>query len=196
MSGVPARPSGRSGPDGGVPTVFVTDEQTSEAVDATRWSTLAEQVLGALGVEGEAELSVLFVDEDHIAQLNQRFMGHDGPTDVLSFPIDGVPEPSTSGLAPAGRAGFDPDDEPLLLGDIVICPAIAAQQAPEHAGSYDDEVALLLVHGVLHLFGMDHAEDDERADMQARERELLERFHGPLARDPWMPDGSQTGTEP
>jgi probable rRNA maturation factor len=168
-----------------VPTVFVSDEQEDRPVDATRWAALGEQVLAAMGVEGEAELSVLFVDEDSIARLNARFMGHDGPTDVLSFPIDGVPEPSTSGLAPAGRAGFDPDDEPLLLGDIVICPAVAARQAGEHAGTYEDEVALLLVHGVLHLLGLDHAEDDERVAMQTRERELLERFHGSLARDPW-----------
>ena len=187
MSGFPARPKGRSGPEGGVPTVFVSDEQDAAPVDAPRWSALAEGVLGELGIQGEAELSVLFVDEAHITQLNERFMGHEGPTDVLSFPIDGVPEPSTSGLAPAARSGFDPDDEPLLLGDVVICPAVAASQAPDHAGSYEDEVALLLVHGVLHLLGMDHAEDDERLAMQTRERELLDRFHGPLARDPWSP---------
>jgi probable rRNA maturation factor len=185
VSGFPARPKGRSGPDGGVPTVFVSDEQQAAPVDASRWSGLAEQVLAELGVQGEAELSVIFVDERHITQLNERFMGHDGATDVLSFPIDGLPEPSTSGLTPAARSGFDPDDEPLLLGDVVICPAVAARQAAEHAGTYDDEMALLLVHGVLHLLGLDHADDDERRAMQARERELLERFHGPLAGDPW-----------
>jgi probable rRNA maturation factor len=92
----------------------------------------------------------------------------------------------TSGLAPAGRAAPDLDDQPLLLGDVVISPAVAARQAPEHAGSYEDEVALLLVHGILHVLGMDHAADDERVAMQARERALLAQFHGELARDPWV----------
>ena len=141
--------------------------------------------LGASGIEGEAELSVIFVDEAHMADLNQRHMGHEGPTDVLSFPIDGTPDPMPTGLPAAGGPSFDADDQPLLLGDVVVCPSVAAQQAPEHAGSYDDEVALLIVHGVLHVLGMDHAEDGERLAMQARERDLLDRFHGPLTRDPW-----------
>jgi probable rRNA maturation factor len=182
----------RTGPDGGEPTVFVADERPGEqpgeqptpAVDLDRWSGFATAVLGELGVEGEAELSVLFVDESHIARLNERHLGHQGPTDVLSFPIDGVPEITTSGLAP-GRANEDPDDQPLLLGDVVVCPGVAAQQAPEHAGTLTDELALLIVHGILHVMGMDHATDDERIAMQAREREILGKLHGPLARDPW-----------
>ena len=60
---------------------------------------------------------------------------------------------------------------------MVVCPAVAARQAPEHAGSYDDELALLVVHGVLHVLGMDHADPTEAAAMQARERELLDRYH-------------------
>lgn len=194
----------RQGPDDGVVTVFVADEQDDRSggehreVDGPRWSQLAEQVLGAEGIRGEAELSVLFVSESHIADLNQRFMGHEGPTDVLSFPIDGalaaanatdygeeMTEVVISGTGPLGRMAFDPDDQPLLLGDIVICPDIAAAQAASHAGTYDDEVALLVVHGILHILGRDHAEADERESMQARERELLEQFYGPLARDPW-----------
>jgi len=173
------------GPDTGGLSVLITDEQQESPVDGPRWAGLAERVLTDLGVEGEAELSVLFVDEAHMAVLNRQFMDHEGPTDVLSFPIDGITEPSTSGLTPAGRAPYDPDDQPLLLGDIVICPSFAARQAPDHAGSYDDELALLLVHGILHLMGMDHAMDDERVAMQARERDLLTRFHGEPARDPW-----------
>jgi probable rRNA maturation factor len=192
MSPVPARPRRRSGPDGGEPTVFVTDERPDEGtegqadplVDLERWSTFATAVLAELGVEGEAELSVLFVDEAHIADLNKRHLGHEGPTDVLAFPIDGKPEISTSGLAP-GRATEDPDDQPLLLGDVVICPSVAARQAPGHAGTLDDELALLVVHGVLHVLGMDHATDEDRAAMQGREREVIERLHGPPARDPW-----------
>ena len=70
-----------------------------------------------------------------------------------------------------------PTEVPLLLGDVVVCPAVAARNAPTHAGTYDDEIALLVVHGILHVLGMDHAEADEAAAMQARERDLLGRFH-------------------
>jgi probable rRNA maturation factor len=182
-----AQPRRRTGPEGGEPTVFVSDERPSDAgpvLDLQRWSDLATGALRELGVEGEAELSVIFVDPRHMASLNQRHMGKDGPTDVLAFPIDATPEVSTSGLAP-GRSGESLDDAPLLLGDVVVCPAEAERQAPGHAGSLDDELALLLVHGILHIFGMDHASAEERAAMQARERELLDRLYGPLSRDPW-----------
>ena len=66
---------------------------------------------------------------------------------------------------------------PLLVGDVVICPEVAWRQAPEHAGNYDDELALLLVHGILHLLGMDHAEDAEAAAMEALEQQLLAAYH-------------------
>ena len=67
----------------------------------------------------------------------------------------------------------------------MICPAVAAANAPTHAGTYDDELALLVVHGLLHLLGLDHADEPGTRAMQARERDLLARLHGPLARDPW-----------
>ena len=65
----------------------------------------------------------------------------------------------------------------MLLGDVVICPSVAARNAPEHAGTYEDELALLIVHGILHLLGMDHIEDVDAEKMEARERELLAEFH-------------------
>jgi probable rRNA maturation factor len=172
-------------------SVFVADEQAGDGdrpvpVDGPRWSTLAERVLADEGVEGEVEVSILFVDEAHITELNREFMGHEGPTDVLSFPLDGVADAGTSGLTPPlAQTVPDLDDQPLLLGDVVVCPSVAERQAPEHAGSYDDEVALLVVHGLLHLLGHDHAADDDREAMQARERALLAAHHGPLAADPW-----------
>ena len=115
-----------------------------------------------------------------MADLNKRFMGADGPTDVLAFPLD---DPIDAGRWPdSGSTGPDREppevaELPMLLGDVVVCPAVAARQAPEHAGSYDDELALLVVHGVLHVLGMDHADPEEAAAMQARERELLDRYH-------------------
>ena len=160
-------------PDGAVGEVEVigADEQGAAPVDVQRWVDLARSVLLAEGVTSDAELSLLFVDEGTIAGLNQRFMDADGPTDVLAFPIDDPrsidPRADVSGPA----AG------PLLLGDVVVCPAVAQRQAPDHGASYDDELALLVVHGVLHVLGHDHADAGEAARMQARERELLGRFH-------------------
>src|SRR3546814_12582280 len=101
-------------------------------------------------------------------------MGADGPTDVLSFPIDDPIDPGRwpdSGSTGPDREPPEVQDLPMLLGDVVICPAVAARQAPEHAGSYDDEIALLVVHGVLHVLGLDHAEPAEEAAMQARTEE-------------------------
>ena len=108
-------------------------------------------------------------------------MGKSGPTDVLSFPIDAAEaeivlhgQPTNRG---PDRSPPDLGDMPLLLGDVVVCPAVALRQAPDHAGTLDDELALLVVHGVLHVLGHDHGEPDERDAMRARELELLEAHH-------------------
>jgi probable rRNA maturation factor len=143
------------------------------------------QVLRDEGVRGLAELSILFVAEQEMAELNLDYMGKDGPTDVLAFPIDA--HDVTQVVAPAGatrgpdRAPVDLGELPLLLGDVVVCPAVARRQAPDHAGTLDDELALLIVHGVLHVLGRDHAEPEEAEEMRARERALLEahHWHGP-----------------
>ncbi len=160
--------------------VFGADEQSAQPVDTLRWVKLAEAVLAAEGVRGETEVSLLFVDETAIADLNSRFLGKDGPTDVLAFPID--EEPSDSGRSPDSGGtgpGFsgEAEEAPTLLGDVVICPAVAYRNAPEHAGSYEDEVALLVVHGLLHLLGLDHDEPDEAEAMEAKERDLLARYY-------------------
>ncbi|HVA74737.1 MAG TPA: rRNA maturation RNase YbeY [Acidimicrobiales bacterium] len=162
--------------------VFAADEQSSHPVDTLRWIRLAEKVLADEGVRGEAEVSLLFVDEEAISDLNSRFLGKEGPTDVLAFPIDD--EPVESGRSPdSGGTGpgfaSEPDEAPMLLGDVVICPAVAERNAPEHAGTYDDELALLVVHGLLHIIGMDHEDPEEAEVMEARERELLDRHHKP-----------------
>lgn len=167
--------------------VFAADEQSGYALDIRRWVHMARNVLTAEGVEGDAELSVLFVDEQAMADLNLRFAGEDGPTDVLAFPID--EEPAAGGRSPdSGGSGpgwmpKDPRQLPTLLGDVVVCPAVAERNAPAHAGTFDDEIALLVVHGILHLMGMDHVDEQEATAMQRREQELLDRFHRPPAGD-------------
>jgi probable rRNA maturation factor len=133
-------------------------------------------------VRGAAELTVLFVGRDEIAELNESYLGKSGPTDVLSFPIDGgdivevIASPSAQSRGP-DRAPLDPGDMPLMLGDVVICPEVARDQAPDHAGTLDDELALLLVHGILHVLGHDHAEPEETARMRGREMALLSELH-------------------
>lgn len=141
--------------------VVVADEQADVDVHTDRWRDLALAVLRAEGCVGE--LTLTFVDRDEIAALNAEHMGQPGPTDVLSFPLDDDP----SGV----RVG------PVLLGDVVICPAVAADAALGHAGNLDDELALLTVHGVLHVLGHDHAEPDERTEMQDLELRHLADHH-------------------
>ncbi len=159
--------------------VFAADEQQAHPVDVSRWAELARAVLAARGVKGEAEVSLLFVDEDSIAALNAQFLGKEGPTDVLSFPIED--EPSSTGRSPdPGGSGPGSSAEPeelMLLGDVVICPSVAARNAVDHEVTLDDEVALLVVHGLLHLLGMDHENEAEAERMEALEQQLLQRFH-------------------
>lgn len=147
-----------------LPTVVAADERSDDescevSVDVDRWQRLALEVLVDSAVGGE--LTLTFLDRDDIAELNAEHMGKSGPTDVLSFPMDDEPL----------------DGVPVLLGDVVISPAVAADQFADHAGNIDDELALLVVHGILHILGHDHAEPEETAAMRARELDLLERFH-------------------
>ena len=116
-------------------------------MDADGLADLAERTLDGEGRD-QGELSISFVTPEEISALHQRYMHEPGPTDVLSFPLD----------------------EDGLLGDVVICPEVAA----DHNPNVEDELRLLVVHGVLHLLGYDHEEDAERAEMWARQ----ERYSG------------------
>lgn len=161
--------------------VFAADEQATHPIDIERWAALARAALQAEGARGDPEVSLLFVDEATMAELHQRFLGKPGPTDVLSFPIDEEPapggrSPDQGGTGP-GDGAADDDDVPALLGDVVICPAVAARNAVDHGVELQDELALLVVHGVLHLLGMDHEVDAEAEVMERREQLLLQRFH-------------------
>ncbi len=145
-------------------TVLATDDQDDQHVDTHRWVRLAGSVLEHEGVPENAELSMAFVGEQAMADLNRRYAGHDEPTDVLAFPMHEV-------------SPYVPPDAVVLVGDLVICPAVAARNARARARTYEDEVALLVVHGLLHLLGMDHDQAGQAREMQRRERELLGRFH-------------------
>ena len=162
-------PSPDEPPCGAVVRAF--DETSGPAagddlVDTERWARLARAVLSDEGV-GSGELGLRFVDAGAMAELNLAHMGTAGPTDVLAFPIDSV-----HGGAPAS-------EPTVLLGDVVVCPAYAARAngSPGPAGDPDDELALLVVHGVLHVLGYDHAHEAEAAAMQTREQQLLAAHH-------------------
>lgn len=150
------------------PTVVVDDERADSKdhlpVDTERWKTLLLDVLVAEGFQRRpVEVHVHFVDEQPMEDLNRTYMDDVGSTDVLSFPVD---DPSEV-----------PIELPVLLGDIFLCPVVAHRQAPGHTGDYLTEVALLLVHGLLHLLGHEHSEPGEEAIMRASETEHLKR-HG------------------
>jgi probable rRNA maturation factor len=141
--------------------VEVADEQ-QVPVDAEDLLALARHVLADRRVPDEMELALLLVDADTIAALNADHLGKEGPTDVLAFPID---EP---GEAPAGS--------PAILGDVVLCPAVAGRQASELGRTPADELRLLTVHGILHLLGMDHADPAEEREMFALTEQLLTSY--------------------
>jgi len=145
-------------------TIEVSNE-TDTAVDAKALSDLARHVLGTLRIHPLAELAVLLVDAPAMEQLHIQWMDESGPTDVLSFPMDELrPTP----------AGADP--EPGVLGDIVLCPSVAADQARTAGHSTVEELHLLTVHGILHLLGYDHAEPEDERVMFDLQRRLLEEW--------------------
>ena len=123
--------------------------------------------LTRFGLESErrpaaTEVSVSFVDDAVIAELNEKYRGKQGPTDVLSFECDGC-----------GDGPDAPEDGVFELGDVIIAPDVAERQTAEFATTFEEEISLLLVHGLLHLCGYDHVVDEEAEVMEAREAELL-----------------------
>ena len=141
--------------------VFLANEQDL-AVQEARLTALARHALARLEVEESAELSVILVAADHMRQLNRRFAGNDYSTDVLSFPME------------------DEEDGPSMLGDVVLCPQVARRNATKLEHSLDDELAVLLVHGTLHLLGYDHQSQEEAEDMEKTIREVVGSFETPV----------------
>ena len=147
-------------------------EESGTQVDVARMSRLSRFVMERLRVHPQAELCIKLVDEDTIADINERWMGKEGPTDVLAFPMDE--------LRP-GLVNEEPEEG--ILGDMVLCPSIAERQATEardkgqRGYTTQDEIDLLTVHGILHLLGFDHAEPEEHAEMFGLQAKLLDEWH-------------------
>ncbi len=145
-------------------TIEVLNESGQE-LDVRRLSRLARFVMDEMRVHPQAELCIKAVDEDTIAELNEKWMEKQGPTDVLAFPMDE--------LRP-GKVNEEPEEG--VLGDLVLAPSIAARQGEEAGHGSEAEIDLLTTHGILHLLGYDHAEPDEHAVMFGLQADLLGRW--------------------
>lgn len=145
-------------------SVEVMNETTVE-VDCDEFAALGRFVIDQMHVHPQAELAITFVEPGPMEELHIRWLDLPGPTDVMSFPMDEL------------RPGRDGDvSEPGILGDIVICPQVAAEQARAAGHSTVEEMLLLTVHGILHLLGYDHQESDEEKEMFELQRSLLLSF--------------------
>ncbi|SHG51300.1 probable rRNA maturation factor [Jatrophihabitans endophyticus] len=148
-------------------SVEVSNESGAEA-DEHALAELGRFVLDALGIDPLADLSVLLVDTDTMAALHQQWMDLPGPTDVMAFPMDAA-DGGAGGIVervdPSAPPGTDENPRETMLGDVVLCPAVAADQAASAGHSTQAELHLLCTHGILHLLGYDHGEADEEREM-------------------------------
>jgi probable rRNA maturation factor len=145
--------------------VIEVNNETDAQINEIEFAELATFVLKQLHIAEGAELAIMFVDEPAMEQLHIQWMDEPGPTDVLSFPMDEL-RPGTP----------DKPTPPGLLGDIVVCPSVAARQAVTAGHSAEEEMLLLTTHGILHLLGYDHAEPEEEKEMFDLQRQLLLTF--------------------
>lgn len=139
------------------PSITLEDHQRVP-VDTVGLRRAAERVRRTLGVPTNAALSISLLDPEAMARLKHEALGIHAPTDVLSFQIDDPHAPSPG---------------PLVLGDVVLCPAVADRQARALGRTLDDELERLLIHGILHLLGADHAEPHDELAMASEERRVL-----------------------
>lgn len=151
------------------------NNESGVAVDERAISSVARHALDALGINPLAELSILVVDVQAMSTLHKQWMDLHGPTDVMSFPMDTLDD----------KPGIEVDPGPALLGDVILCPEVAAQQAKAAGHSTDAELFLLTTHGVLHLLGYDHGDPESEREMFELQSRLVTEWaghhgHGPI----------------
>jgi probable rRNA maturation factor len=149
--------------------------ESGVVVDEQGLVAVARHVLERLGVSPLAELSLLLVDVEQMEKLHVRWMGEEGPTDVLAFPMDELDLRGSRGVRHGSGHGepAEDDDSPAVLGDVVLCPEVAERQGRDAGHGTEAELQLLCTHGVLHLLGYDHGEPEEHAEMFGLQAELL-----------------------
>lgn len=140
-------------------------DETDYEIDGAEFAALADHVLTNMHVATDAELNILFIDPKPMEDLHIRWLDLPGPTDVMSFPMDELRPGTADRPTPTGT-----------LGDICICPQVAEQQAKDAGHTTVEEMLMLATHGMLHLLGYDHAEEDEKKEMFALQRTLLLTF--------------------
>ena len=152
----------------------LVDESLEGCLEASWLESVAEQVLVAQGVDSRAELGLAIVSQERVRQLNLSYLGKDEPTDVLAFSM--LPEPPRGDLAPF----VAPPDGIKHLGEVIIAYPQAVIQAEERQHSVKREIAILIIHGVLHLLGYEHDKPELEREMRAREAEILSYIEGEL----------------
>ena len=150
------------------------NNESGVAIDEAELSRLARHVLDEMKINPLADLSVLLVDTAAMETLHVQWMDEPGPTDVLAFPMDELHDPGPGGAAET--------EAPALLGDVVLCPQVAEQQAKTAGHSTADELHLLCTHGILHLLGYDHGEPEEEQEMFGLQAKLLASWQEQRAR--------------
>lgn len=162
-------------------TIEIENEYEKPEVLAFDWEELLQKVvMGAMDYEPcpyEAELNILLTGNEEIHRINREYRQIDRPTDVLSFPMIEYPEPGNfDHCEDEDQDCFNPETGELVLGDIVISVDKVLEQAEAYGHSVMRELAFLTAHSMFHLFGYDHMEEDERAVMEERQRDLLEQL--------------------
>ncbi|MDT4901963.1 MAG: putative rRNA maturation factor [Pseudonocardiales bacterium] len=160
------------------------NNESGATVDEKALADLGRFVLDALRIDPLAEVSVLLVDAETMAALHQQWMDLPGPTDVMAFPMDGADGPAER-RDPSAPPGTDDAGAEAMLGDVVLCPSVAADQAASAGHSTEAELHLLCTHGILHLLGYDHGEPDEERQMFELQARLVGEWariskHGPI----------------
>ena len=154
------------------------DEDFRESLEVGWLQSVAEQVLVAQDAGLKAELGLVITNQERVQQLNRSYRGKDEPTDVLSFSM--LPEPLVTGEPEASSPFAQPPDGVLHLGEVIISYPQAVRQAEEHRHSVRREIAILVIHGILHLLGYDHDKPELECQMTAKEKEILSCIEGGL----------------
>ncbi len=170
------------------------NNESGAPVDEKALADLGRFVLDSLQVDPLAEVSVLLVDVDTMTTLHKQWMDLPGPTDVMAFPMDAADGPAAR-HDPSAPPGTDEDPGESMLGDVVLCPAVAADQAASAGHATEAELHLLCTHGILHLLGYDHGDADDEREMFELQAQLLADWTRTTRRAPIRAPIAGTGGE-
>ncbi len=157
--------------------INVLIEEGLEGYLGVGWlQSIAEQILVTQGADSRVELGLVITNQERVQQLNQSYLGRDEPTDVLAFSM--LPEPLATGESEASSPFVQPPDGVLHVGEVIVSYPQAIIQAEEHQHSVKREIAILIIHGVLHLLGYEHDKPELERQMKTREKEILSCIEG------------------